>query len=141
MLNSFNFSGRLVADPELRYTPSNVPVASFRVACDRNFKNAVGETDTDFFNVTAWRSTAEFVCKYFSKGQEICIEGSMQQRQYEKDGVKRSTYEVSANQVHFCGSKRENDTMPAVNPAPAEFMPDFGAPPPVFTEDDDLPFN
>ena len=125
MLNNFTVMGRLVADPELRYTPANIPVTSFRIACDRNFKNADGEADTDFFNVTAWRTKAEFISKYFIKGQMICVEGPIQQRQYEdREGNKRTAFEVVAEQAHFCGGKKENGN--AEQLADGDFTPDFG---------------
>ena len=75
MLNRITITGRLTHDPELRTTQSNISVTSFSIACQRNFKNGNGERETDFFDVTAWRSTAEFVTRYFSKGSLITVDG------------------------------------------------------------------
>lgn len=109
MLNVAVLMGRLVADPELRRTQSDLAVCSFRIAVDRNYANKAGERQADFIDIVAWRSTAEFVCKYFTKGQMIAVEGSIQTRSYEdKQGNKRTAVEVVANNVSFCGSKREN---------------------------------
>jgi len=106
MLNVVALMGRLVADPELKHTPGNVPVTSFRIAVDRSYVKQGAEREADFFNVVAWRDRAEFVAKYFLKGQMIAVEGSLQSRSYEKDGIKRTVYEVVANSVHFGESKR-----------------------------------
>ena len=87
MLNHISIMGRLTRDPEIRYTPNNIPVASFTLAVDRDFKNGSGEKETDFINCVAWRSTAEFVEKYFSKGRMIVVSGRLQIRKYtDKDG-------------------------------------------------------
>ena len=107
MLNIVVIMGRLTADPELKTTNSGNSVTSFTVAVDRNFAKD-GNRETDFINVVAWRSTAEFICKYFRKGQMIAINGSLQQRSYEdKNGNKRTAYEVVAQQVSFCGGKQD----------------------------------
>lgn len=110
MLNIAVIMGRLVAAPELRTTPSGVSVTSFRVAVDRSYSSRDGgERQTDFIDVVAWRGTAEFVCKYFQKGQMIAVNGRIQTRNYEdKQGNKRTAVEVVAENVHFCGSKRES---------------------------------
>ncbi|WP_322173425.1 single-stranded DNA-binding protein [Acutalibacter caecimuris] len=109
MLNVAVLMGRLVADPELRHTQSDIAVCSFRVAVDRNFSTRSGERQTDFIDVVAWRQTAEFVCKYFTKGQMIAVNGSIQTRPWEdKQGNKRTAVEVVAENVSFCGSKRES---------------------------------
>ncbi len=144
MLNSFQIMGRLVADPELKYTQANIPVTTFRVACERNYKNADGETETDFFSVTAWRQKAEFICKYFVKGQMICIEGSIQQRKYTAtDGSNRTVFEVMADRAHFCGGKKESESASTEKNA-GSFIPDFGGDSGAdfsgMDGDDDLPF-
>lgn len=110
MLNVAVIMGRLVAAPELRSTPSGISVTSFRVAVDRSYASRDGgERQTDFIDVTAWRNTAEFVCKYFTKGQMIAVNGRIQTRSYEdKQGNKRTAVEIVADNVNFCGSKRES---------------------------------
>lgn len=109
MLNTVIIMGRLTADPELRKTQSGTSVTSFTVAVDRRFQQKGEEKQTDFINVVAWRQTAEFIEKYFSKGSMIAIRGSVQTRTYEdKNGNKRTAVEVVADEVSFCGSKGEN---------------------------------
>jgi single-strand DNA-binding protein len=99
--------GRMAADPELKKTPSDVSVTSFSIAVNRP-KNKDGEQAADFINVVAWRGTAEFISKYFHKGSAIFIEGSLQTRTYEdKEGKKRTIYEVLANTVDFMEGKKE----------------------------------
>lgn len=106
MLNVVALMGRLVADPELRTTPAGVNVCRFRLACDRSFVRQGEQRQADFLDVVAWRQTAEFVSKYFQKGSMIAIEGSLQTRQYQdKNGNNRTTTEVLASQVSFCGGK------------------------------------
>lgn len=109
MLNSAIIMGRLVADPELRTTQNGINVTSFAVAVQRNFAGANGEKQTDFINVVAWRNQAEFVAKYFQKGQMIAVRGSIQTRKYEdkQTGQKRTAFEIVASEVSFCGSKSE----------------------------------
>ncbi len=116
MLNIAAIMGRLTADPELKYTPSNVAITTFTLAVDRSYAKAGTERQTDFINVVAWRSTAEFICKYFSKGQMMAVTGSIQTRNYEdKQGNKRTAFEIVANGVSFCGSKSEVGEGLAVN--------------------------
>ena len=112
MINVVVLMGRLTADPELKQTANGASVTSFSIAVDRNFANKqTGERQTDFINIVAWRQTAEFICKYFRKGSMIAIEGSLQSRGYEdKEGKKRTVYEVLANNVSFTGSKSETGT-------------------------------
>lgn len=105
MLNTVIIMGRLAADPELRKTQNGTAVSSFTVAVERRFQRE----QTDFINVVAWKQTAEFVEKYFHKGDMIALRGSIQQRNYEdKNGNKRTAVEVVADEVSFCGSKGEN---------------------------------
>lgn len=121
MLNSVIIMGRLTADPELRTTPSGLSVTSFTVAVDRNYKSG-DEKQTDFISVVAWRGTADFVTRFFKKGQMIAVQGSLQVRNYEdKNGNKRTAYEVVADNVSFCGSKSEggNNTYAAARPESA----------------------
>lgn len=109
MLNTVILMGRLTADPELKTTSSGVEVCSFRIAVDRKFQKQGEEKQADFIPVTVWRQGAVFVNKYFHKGSMIAVEGSLQSRQYEdKDGNKRTAYEVLADRVSFCGSKSES---------------------------------
>lgn len=111
MLNVVVLTGRLVADPELKHTASDLPVSSFTIAVNRRFSRNGEERQTDFIDIVAWRSNAEFVCKYFKKGQLIAVEGSIQTRTYQdKDGNKRKAFEVVANNVQFAESKRESET-------------------------------
>ena len=125
MLNHIVLMGRLTRDPELRYTGSNVPVASFSIAVDRDFgRGENGEKQTDFINVVAWRQTAEFVSRYFHKGSMIAVRGSIQQRNYEdKNGNKRTAFEIVAEEVSFCGSKAETGTGARQNEQPARVQP------------------
>ena len=103
--------GRLVADPELCHTPSDVAVTSFTLAVDRDFKNADGTKDTDFIDVVAWRTTAEFVSKYFSKGRMAVVEGRLQMRDWtDKDGNKRRNAEVLADNIYFGDAKKDADS-------------------------------
>lgn len=106
MLNLVALMGRLVYDPELKTTQNGTNVCSFRIAVDRSFARQGEERKADFIDVTAWRQTAEFVCKYFQKGSMIAVEGSLQTRQYQdKNGNNRTATEVLALQVSFCGGK------------------------------------
>ena len=99
--------GRLTRDPELRRTGSGAAVTSFSLACDRDFKSQSGEKETDFIEVVAWKNTAEFVSKYFSKGRMAVVEGRLQIRDWtDKAGNKRTTAEVVADNVYFADSKR-----------------------------------
>lgn len=127
MLNKIMIMGRLAKDPELRRTNGGTPVTSFTLAVDRDFKGQNGEKETDWIDVVAWRNTAEFVSKYFSKGRMAVVEGRLQIRNWtDKDGNKRKSAEVLADNVYFGDSKMVN--------APAEA---------AFTEiedDDDWPF-
>ena len=123
MLNHITIMGRLTRDPELRRTGSGVAVASFTVAVDRDFSpKDGGERETDFIDCVAWRQTGEFVSKYFTKGRMAVVSGRLQIRSWtDKDGNKRRTAEVIADNVYFGDSKRESDgAAPAYgNPAPA----------------------
>ena len=109
MFNLVVLSGRLTADPELKTTSTGVSVCSFSIAVERRYKQGE-ERQADFINIVAWRSTAEFVSKYFQKGSMIGIEGSIQTRKYQdKDGNNRTAFEVVANNVQFVESKRSQD--------------------------------
>ena len=108
-MNKVILMGRLTRDPELRYTPSNVATCSFSVAVDRRYKSSDGTTPADFINCVAWRNTAEFISKYFVKGNRILIRGELQVRSYEdKNGEIRYVTEVVANDAEFCESRRND---------------------------------
>ena len=107
-LNVVTLMGRLTADPELRTTPGGVSVSTFRIAVDRGFSKE--EQKTDFIDLVAWRSTAEFVCRYFRKGSPIAVSGSLQTRSYEdKNGNRRTAWEVAVNQAHFAGGREKKE--------------------------------
>ena len=112
MLNKIIFAGRITADPELKSTGNQVSVVSFSVAVERNIKDKDGNRAVDFIPVTAWRHTAEFICKYFRKGQMILILGELQSRKYEdKDsGKTRTAWEVIASEAHFCGGSEKAES-------------------------------
>ena len=119
MLNKIILMGRLTRDPELRRTQSGTAVTSFSIACDRDFKSQGGEKETDFIDIVAWRGTAEFVSKYFTKGRMAIVEGRLQIRDWtDNNGSKRRSAEVIADNIYFGDSKRDS--------APS----DYGAPPP-----------
>ena len=149
-MNFVCLMGRLTADPELRRTANQTAVTSFTLAIDRRFVPQGQERQADFINCVAWRQTAEFICRYFHKGQRIALQGSLQARQYtDRDGNKRTAYEVVVDNAEFCESKsatggyapRQNDSQisPYAEPATAFST----AAPDDFEEitgDDQLPF-
>jgi single-strand DNA-binding protein len=141
MLNRAIVMGRLTDNPELRKTPNDVSVVSFTLAVDRTYRSGTDRV-TDFLDIVAWRSTAEFVSKYFVKGQLVAVEGSIQVRSYtDRDGNKRRAWEIVADQVHFAESKRDSSAPAARSEQPASYS---NADPGAFTElpddDSDLPF-
>lgn len=148
MLNVVVLTGRLTADPELKHTPNDTAVTSFTIAVNRRFSRPGEEKQTDFIDIVAWRSTAEFVCKYFGKGQLVSVEGSIQTRTYQdKDGNKRKVFEVIARDVQFAESKKSaaanstesNESLHAVSdniPYSSGNNEDFQ----TIETDDDLPF-
>ena len=154
MLNVVALMGRLVADPELRHTPSGVATCTFRIAVDRNFVRQGEERKADFIDIVAWRQSAEFVCRYFRKGNLIAVNGSLQTRNYEdKNGNRRTAYEVVADNIHFAESKNSSQASGSgyAAPAPAD-APRAAAPAPVsyavgnaddfavIDDNEDLPF-
>lgn len=119
-MNVVVIMGRLTADPELRRTASQVAVSAFTVAVDRRFVPKGEERQTDFIDCVAWRQTAEFLCRHFHKGQRIAVTGELQMRQFtDKNGNKRTVYEVIADNVEFCESKPQGN-----RPATSTIMPD-----------------
>ena len=135
MLNRIILMGRLTRDPELRRTQGGTAVANFSLAVDRDFKDKqTGEKTTDFIDIVAWRSSAEFVSRYFAKGRMAVVEGRLQLRDWtDRDGNKRRTAEVLAEHVYFGDSKPKAQEGDAGRP-PEGFVPDFG------DEDGELPF-
>lgn len=132
-MNKAILVGRLTRDPELKTTANGTNVCSFSVAVNRRYKNAEGNYDADFINCTAWRQTAEFVSKYFTKGRMIGVVGSIQTRNYDdKDGKKVYVTEVAADEVHFVESKGDNNN----NTAPVADVNDFAP----IDDTDELPF-
>ena len=108
MLNNVCIMGRLTSDPEVKYTQNSIPVTSFAIAVDRDYKDSSDNYPTDFIDIVAWRNTAEFAAKYFSKGEMISITGRLQTRTYQdKQGNNRKVTEIIANNIYFCGSKKE----------------------------------
>jgi single-strand DNA-binding protein len=152
MLNKVVLMGRLVADPELRHTQNNIAVTSFRLAVDRRFARQGEQRQADFIDIVAWRGTAEFVCNYFRKGLLVAVSGSLRTRSYEdKQGNRRTAYEVVADEVYFAEPKRDTDRSGRSYDdegsrygAPADESPDFPVPgTSEFEEidmDEELPF-
>ena len=117
MLNVAVLMGRLVHDPELKHTPNGASVTSFTLAVDRSYCKQGEERQCDFIDCVAWRNNAEFVCKYFRKGQLAAVQGSIQTRTYtDKDGNKRKAVEIVADNVHFAEPKREGNAAPQNSP-------------------------
>ena len=141
MLNRVVLMGRLTDNPELRHTSSNIPVTTFTIACERNYRSG-DERITDFLDIVAWRNTAEFASKYFTKGMQVAVEGSIQVRSYtDRDGNKRRAWEIVADQVYFADSRRDgaptarSEAQPAPSISNADTS-DFAE----FDGGDDLPF-
>ena len=136
MLNHITIMGRLTKDPEMRRTGSGIACTSFTLAVDRDYGNN-GEKETDFIDCVAWRSTADFVDSYFTKGRMAVVSGRLQIRGWtDKDGNKRRTAEVVADNVYFGDSKKDNDSGTS-NGSYAQPAPDFA---PLDDDDDQLPF-
>lgn len=131
MLNTITIMGRLTRDPELRYTQNKTPVTSFTLAVDRDFSGRDGgEKQTDFIDCVAWRSTGEFVSKYFSKGKMAVVDGRLQLRDWtDNNGNKRRSAEVIADHIYFADSKKDGQA--------ADTAPQFAE---IEDEDEDLPF-
>ncbi len=143
MLNKVILIGRFTRDPELRSTPQGTSTCSFSLAVDRNYQSAGGERQADFINCVAWRQTAEFISKYFQKGNMVCVEGSIQTRSWkDNEGNNRYATEVVVDRSYFVESKKSAQessamsTAPVFNDSPFGNLPD---PTPLGT-DDDLPF-
>lgn len=141
MLNKWEGMGRLTSDPELRRTPSGTAVVSFTIAVDRDFKGKNKEQETDFINIVAWRQTAEFVSKYFTKGRMAVVEGRLQIREYtNKDGQKRRATEIVADNVYFGDSKRDDSSHYGEPASSAEGYGSGGGFEDAGIEDEECPF-
>lgn len=128
MINRVILMGRLVADPELKTTNTGISVTLFRIAVDRSYIKAGKQRQADFFDVVAWRSTAEFVCRNFSKGSLIAVDGQLQSRQYQtKDGQNRTAIEVVADNISFTGERRDSSQGTYSDPVPAVPQPSYQA--------------
>lgn len=137
MINNVTLLGRLTATPELKATPTGVSVTGFALAVDRRYQAKGGERVTDFINCVAWRSTAEFITKYFAKGDPIAITGEIQTRKYtDNDGNNRTAFEVIVNQASFCGSKAGGNS----EQTPTDGGSIFEGAQSAFDDMDDLPF-
>ncbi len=135
MLNVVVLTGRLTKDPELKTTPSGVYVVSFSIAVERRYRSGE-DRQADFINIVAWRKTAEFISKYFKKGQMIAVEGLLQSRRYQdRDGNNRTAVEVVANNAQFADYKRNDDTgsTEAVTADDTDFIE-------IEADQEDLPF-
>lgn len=144
MLNIVALQGRLAADPEQRTTQNGTAVTSFSLAVQRNMKGSDGEYSTDWIDCVAWKGTAEFICKYFQKGQLMAVNGTLQTRSYEKDGVKRKATEVVVQNANFCESRNTSSGAQHREPAVSSALPDT---PPLSQDEmeeilgaDDFPF-
>lgn len=110
-MNKVILIGNLTRDPELSKTPNGVSVCRFSIAVNREYQNAEGERETDFFNINVWRNQADNCAKFLAKGRKVCVVGSLQNRSYEdKDGVKRTVTEITASEVEFLSPKQVEET-------------------------------
>ena len=145
-MNKVILTGRLVADPELKTAPNGVALTTFRIAVDRSYVKNGEERKSDFFNVIAWQKTADFICKYFHKGDGINLVGNLQSRQYEaKDGTNRYVVEIIAENVEFPLSRKSDNGTYQNTYAPTAQTPQTAssvsnADYHQFPIDDDLPF-
>ena len=138
MLNHITAAGRLTKNPELRRTQNGVAVASFTIACDRDIKDASGNKQTDFIDCVAWRNTAEFVDKYFTRGRMVIVSGRLQMREWtDKSGAKRKNAEILAENVYFADSKRAVENTEKNETKEAAQTVDFDQ---VEIDNDELPF-
>lgn len=140
-MSNFNFNkvflgGRLTADPELKQTQNGTAVASFSIAVNRKYNKDAQQTETDFFNITAWRQAAEFVSRYFKKGSSICIVGNLQNRSWtDQNNQKHFRTDIIAEEVMFVDSKADSASEPT-SAAPSTVTPNFTA----VSTDEDVPF-
>lgn len=113
MLNQITMMGRLVRDPELRRTPTGVAVATFTIACESDYADGQGNRKTIFVDCVAWRATAEFVSKHFTKGRLAVVQGVLDIREWEKDGTKRRNAEIVCDNIYFADAKQRDASAPA----------------------------
>ena len=151
MLNVVAIMGRLVADPELKTTPTGINVCAFRIACDRSFVQQGQQRQADFVDVVAWRHNADFLCKHFAKGSMVAVQGRLQTRQYQdRNGNKRTAVEVVADSLSFAGSSKKPGGQ-AVDEGGEAPPSDYRDPAPAYSQgdaddfagiddNDDLPF-
>ena len=151
MLNQVSLMGRLTADPELRHNPNDISVPTFTLAVNRSYVKQGAERQADFIDVVAWRSTAEFICRYFKKGQMMAVTGSIQTRNYtDKEGKNRKAFEVVADNVYFTESRNASQGTSTYN-APSVYDEDSASEKPAYSagnpddftiisNDEDLPF-
>lgn len=133
MLNCVTLMGRMTVDPELKQTGSGVSVSSFKIAVERNFVTKGEDRQTDFITIVAWRQNADFVCRFFRKGQMIAIQGWLQTRDFEdKNGNKKTAYEVVAEHISFCGKEGKKTSEATESTEPADLS--------EVSDDDELPF-
>lgn len=132
MLNHTDLMGRLTRDPELRYTQTGTPVTAFTLASDTGRKRDDGSRITHFIDCVAWRKTAEFAAKYLAKGRLVVVEGELETRSYEKDGIKRKVVEINVKSIHFADSKKDAGASPETEASTDDFT-EVG-------DDGDLPF-
>lgn len=138
-MNIIALVGRLTADPELKHTQSGIAVSRFMIAVDRAFTRQGEEKKADFINVVAWRNSAEFLCKYFSKGQRIGVQGSVRTGSYmDTNGIKRYTFEVYADRLEFVERKEQSSLSAGTNDDMGENQADFEDMP--IPHEEDLPF-
>ena len=151
MLNQVSLMGRLTADPELRHTPNDIAVTTFTLAVNRSYVKQGAERQADFIDVVAWRSTAEFICRYFKKGQMMAVTGSIQTRNYtDKEGKNRKAFEVVADNVYFTESRSASQGTASYTPSSvydedsASDKPSYSSGTPddftIISNDEDLPF-
>ena len=147
MLNHVAIQGRLTRDPELRQTQNNTAVASFTLACDKDFTNAQGQREAEFIECVAWKKTAEFVSRYFTKGQMAIAAGRLQARSYTaQDGTTRKVTEVVVESMYFCGPKQDGGNSQPAYQKPPQAAPFVQPSQPRQTafaldeDDDELPF-
>ena len=138
MLNHIEIIGNIVADPETRTTNSGIPVCTFRIACERDYAAGGAQKETDFVDIVAWREKADFVSRNFTKGMPIAVSGRLQIRKWEdRDGNKRSSAEIVAENVYFAGGDRKRSTESSFKSLSGAQSDNYGD---VFGKEEDLPF-
>lgn len=149
MLNNVALMGRLTSEPELRHTPNDIAVTTFTLAVNRSYVKQGAERQTDFIDVVAWRNTAEFICRYFKKGQMMAVAGSIQTRSYvDKEGKNRKVFEILADNVYFTESKvtsgtstyEQKNDVPPIDDYEVSFSAGDDDDFTVISDNDDLPF-